>query len=157
MQKVIRFGVAMAPGLLGEFDALITRKGYANRSEAIRALIRAALLESGIRERGDSEVIGTITLVYDHGAGDLTRRLTALQHRCHDNIVSTLHVHFDEHNCLEVLVVKGKNSRVRAISDALIGTRGVHHGNLVIDSGMDGLAGHAHPASGTGAKRTAGN
>jgi CopG family nickel-responsive transcriptional regulator len=94
-----------------------------------------------VRERGESEVIGTITLVYDHGAGDLTRRLTALQHRYHHNIVSTLHVHFDPHNCLEVLVVKGKNSAVRGISDALIGTRGVHHGNLLIDSGIGRSAG----------------
>jgi CopG family nickel-responsive transcriptional regulator len=136
MQGVVRFGVAIEPELLKQFDALIGHKGYANRSEAIRALIRALLLESGARERGESEVIGTISLVYDHDAGDLTRRLTSLQHRFHYNIVSTLHVHFDEHNCLEVLVVKGKNSRVRSISDALIGMRGIHHGNLLIDSGI---------------------
>jgi CopG family transcriptional regulator, nickel-responsive regulator len=141
MERVTRFGMAIEPDLLKEFDALIARKGYANRSEAIRALIRALLLESGVRESKDSAVIGTITLVYDHGSGDLTKRLTALQHRYHDNIVSTLHVHFDLHNCLEVLVVKGKNSRVRAISDALIGTRGIHHGNLIIDSG---IGGHRH-------------
>ncbi len=145
MESMTRFGVAIEPELLEKFDALIGRKGYANRSEAIRALIRSHLLDSGVRERPDSEVIGTITLVYDHGAGDLTRRLTSLQHRYHNNIVSTLHVHFDERNCLEVLVVKGKNRRVRAISDELIGTRGVHHGNLIIDSGIEGGAGnHNH-------------
>ena len=144
MERVTRFGVAIEPELLKEFDSLIEHKGYANRSEAIRTLIRALLLESGVRERGESEVIGTITLVYDHGSRDLTRRLTTLQHRFHHNIVSTLHVHFDEHNCLEVLVVKGKNRNVRAISDALIGTRGIHHGNLLIDSGISRAKGHAH-------------
>ena len=144
MERVTRFGVAMEPELLKEFDAQIKRKKYANRSEAIRALIRADLLDSGVRQRPDTEVIGTITLVYDHEARDLTRKLTALQHRHHADIVSTLHVHFDEHNCLEVLVVRGKNSRVRAVSDELIGTKGIHHGNLIIDSPV--RTAHKHAA-----------
>jgi CopG family nickel-responsive transcriptional regulator len=83
------------------------------------------------------EVMGTITLVYDHSCGDLPTRLTEIQHRFHRSVVSTLHVHFDEHNCLEVLVVRGRLKAVRSISDSLIGTRGVSQGKLVINSGVE--------------------
>lgn len=137
MPTLSRFGVSIEENLLARFDQLIEAKGYANRSEAIRALIRNLLLETRVEESPEAEVIGTITLVYDHHAGDLSGRLVDLQHRYHQAIVSTLHVHFDEHNCLEVLVVRGSNRQVRRISDALIGTRGVHHGKLIINSGVE--------------------
>jgi CopG family nickel-responsive transcriptional regulator len=137
-----RFGVSIEENLLADFDLLIQRKGYANRSEAIRALIRNLLLDTRVEEDPEAEVIGTLTLVYDHHAGDLSSRLTELQHRFHDAVVSTLHVHFDEHNCLEVLVVRGRNAEVRQISDSLIGTRGVHHGRLIIGSGVEPRPGH---------------
>jgi CopG family nickel-responsive transcriptional regulator len=130
-----RFGVSIEEDLLAKFDRLIERKGYANRSEALRALIRSMLLEAHLEEKPEAEVIGTLTLVYDHHAGDLASRLTELQHRHYRAIVSALHVHFDEHNCLEVLVVRGRNREVRRIADALIGTRGVHQGKLAIHSG----------------------
>lgn len=136
-----RFGVSIEENLLADFDRLIQRKGYANRSEAIRALIRNLLLDTQVEEDPQAEVIGTLTLVYDHHAGDLSSRLTELQHRFHDAVVSTLHVHFDERNCLEVLVVRGRNAEVRQISDSLIGTRGVHHGRLIIGSGVGNAAG----------------
>jgi CopG family nickel-responsive transcriptional regulator len=131
-----RFGVSIEENLLADFDRLIRRKGYANRSEAIRALIRNLLLETRVEEDTEAEVIGTLTLVYDHHAGDLSARLTELEHRFHHAVVSTLHVHFDERNCLEVLVVRGRSAAVRQISDSLIGTRGVHHGRLIIGSGV---------------------
>ena len=141
-----RFGVSIEENLLEDFDRLIERKGYANRSEAIRALIRALLLDTRVEEDPQAEVIGTLTLVYDHHAGDLASRLTELQHRHHHSIVSTLHVHVDEHNCLEVLVVRGRNREVRRIGDSLIGTRGVHQGRLSIHSaGAGSSSGHAHP------------
>ena len=144
-----RFGVSIEENLLADFDRLIQRKGYANRSEAIRALIRNLLLDTQVEEDPQAEVIGTLTLVYDHHAGDLSSRLTELQHRFHHAVVSTLHVHFDERNCLEVLVVRGRNTEVRQISDSLIGTRGVHHGRLIIGSGVGATAGpsgrhHSH-------------
>jgi CopG family nickel-responsive transcriptional regulator len=139
-----RFGVSIEENLLADFDRLIERKGYANRSEAIRALIRNLLLDTRVEEDPQAEVIGTLTLVYDHHAGDLSSRLTELQHRFHDAVVSTLHVHFDERNCLEVLVVRGRNAEVRQISDSLIGTRGVHHGQLIIGSGVGTTAGPGH-------------
>jgi CopG family nickel-responsive transcriptional regulator len=129
-----RFGVSIEEDLLAKFDRLIERKGYANRSEALRALIRSMLLEAHVEEKPEAEVIGTLTLVYDHHAGDLASRLTDLQHRHYQTIVSALHVHFDEHHCLEVLVVRGRNREVRRIADALIGTRGVHQGKLAIHS-----------------------
>ena len=140
-----RFGVSIEENLLADFDRLIERKGYANRSEAIRALIRNLLLDTQVEEDPQAEVIGTLTLVYDHHAGDLSSRLTELEHRFHRSVVSTLHVHFDERNCLEVLVVRGRNAEVRQISDSLIGTRGVHHGRLIIGSGLGTTAGPAAP------------
>jgi CopG family nickel-responsive transcriptional regulator len=146
--NISRFGVSIEENLLEDFDRLIRRKGYANRSEAIRALIRNLLLETRVEEDAQAEVIGTLTLVYDHHAGELSSRLTELEHRFHRLVVSTLHVHFDERNCLEVLVVRGPSAEVRQISDSLIGTRGVHHGRLIIGSGVaprSALGAHTRP------------
>jgi CopG family nickel-responsive transcriptional regulator len=140
-----RFGVSIEENLLADFDRLIERKGYANRSDAIRALIRARLLDAQVEEDPAVEVIGTLTLVYDHHAGDLASRLTELQHRHHRAIISTLHVHVDERQCLEVLVVRGRNREVRRIGDSLIGTRGVHQGRLSIHSAGHDWTAHPHP------------
>jgi CopG family nickel-responsive transcriptional regulator len=134
MAKVVRFGVSIEEDLLEGFDALIEEKGYANRSEAIRNLIRDWLLDTQVDEKPDQEVVGTITMVYDHDHGDLTNRLLDLQHKHHHRIISTLHVHIDVHKCLEVLVVRGRNEEVHRISDFLIGTRGVQHGKLIISA-----------------------
>jgi len=132
MAKVIRFGVSIEEDLLEDFDALIEKKGYANRSEALRNLIRGMLLDAEIREQPETEVVGTLTLVYDHDQGDLANRLVDLQHKYHHRIISTLHVHIDEHSCLEVLIVRGRNDEIHQISDSLIGTRGVQQGKLII-------------------------
>jgi CopG family nickel-responsive transcriptional regulator len=146
MSKIVRFGVSIEEELLEGFDALIRKKGYANRSEALRNLIRGMLLDVEVREQPDAEVVGTLTLVYDHDHGDLSNRLVDLQHQHHDRIISTLHVHIDEHSCLEVLIVRGRNDEVRQISDALIGTRGVQQGKLIIST-SESLA-HPHPGLG---------
>jgi CopG family nickel-responsive transcriptional regulator len=130
--EIVRFGVSIEESLLAGFDALIARKGFSNRSDALRALIRGMLLEAQVEEEPRAEVVGTITLVYDHHHGDLATRLVELQHHFHGHIVSTLHVHIDESNCLEVLVVRGTSEEVRRISDSLIGTRGVQQGKLII-------------------------
>ncbi len=116
--------------LLARFDQLIAEKGYSNRSEAIRDLIRGELVEQSW-EDDDEETVGTITLVYDHEMRDLTERLIDYQHQVHGAVISSLHVHLDEHNCLEVLVVKGKGREIRKVAERLIGTRGVKHGKLV--------------------------
>ena len=143
MADLRRFGVSIEKDLLKEFDVLIAKKGYANRSDALRALIRSAMLETRTQETPAMEVIATITLVYDHSSGDLPTRLTEIQHRYHQTIVSTLHVHFDQHNCLEVLVVRGTLKTARSIADSLIGTRGVQQGKLVINAGAP-RDGHSH-------------
>jgi len=126
---VTRFGVSLDQTLLGQFDRVIARKGYTNRSEAIRDLIR----ESRVREQwelGSDEVVGTLTLVYNHEVRDLTDKLTDLQHAHYKAIVSALHVHLDPHHCLEVLILRGKAKELKSIADRLIGTRGVRHGTF---------------------------
>jgi len=130
MAELTRFGISIDGRLLQRFDALLQDKGYVNRSEAIRDLIRAALVEQEWA-RGDEETVGTVTLVYDHHTRDLADRLTEQQHAHHDAIVSALHVHLDAHHCLEVVVVRGKAKEVKRLADELIGTKGVKHGKLV--------------------------
>jgi CopG family nickel-responsive transcriptional regulator len=128
MGQLERFGVSMDADLLGRFDRLIHRKGYTNRSEALRDLVRDALVQD--EWASDEWVVGTISLVYDHDTHELAHVLMDLQHEYHRAIVCTTHVHLDAHNCLEVLVVRGLAGDVRGIADRLIGTRGVKHGQL---------------------------
>jgi len=130
MAELTRFGISMDEQLLKRFDALLERKGYRNRSEAIRDLIRSALVEDQWAG-GDEEIVGTVTLVYDHHQRDLADKLTEHQHSHHDAIISALHVHLDAHHCLEVVVIRGRSAEVRRIADELIGTKGVKHGKLV--------------------------
>lgn len=129
MADLTRFGISIDDNLLQRFDDLLARKGYVNRSEAIRDLIRNALVEDQWT-RGDEETVGTMTLVYDHHTRDLADKLTEHQHSHHDQIVSALHVHLDAHHCLEVLVLRGKAADLKRIADRLIGTRGVKHGTF---------------------------
>lgn len=129
MGELTRFGVSLDEKLLRHFDRLIVRKGYANRSEAIRDLIREALVREQW-EIGAEDAVGTITLVYDHDTRDLSDKLTDLQHAHYESIVSTLHVHLDPHHCLEVLVLRGTARALKEIADRLIGTRGVKHGTF---------------------------
>ncbi len=131
MSKILRFGISIESVLLKSFDRLIARKGYHNRSEAIRDLIRDRLVREEWRV-GEKEMVGTITLVYDHHTRELPDHLTHLQHNHYKLIISSLHVHMDVHNCLEVLVVKGKANQIRKLADHLIGTRGVKHGKLTL-------------------------
>jgi len=126
---VVRFGISLDRALLRKFDGLIEAKGHANRSEAIRDLIRDALVRREW-ETARTETVGAITIVYSHDKRELTDTLTDLQHRYYDSIISSLHVHLDEHNCLEVIVVRGKGKDIQAIADRLIGTKGVKHGTL---------------------------
>ena len=133
MGELTRIGVAIEADLLRKFDKLIASRGYSNRSEAFRDLIRDELVERSW-EQPDSNVVGTVTLVYDHHVRMLNEKLTDMQHSHFHHILSTLHVHLDHDNCLEVLVVKGKASQVKKIADALISTKGVKHGRLTITS-----------------------
>ncbi|NCO66947.1 MAG: nickel-responsive transcriptional regulator NikR [Nitrospirae bacterium CG_4_10_14_3_um_filter_44_29] len=126
---IIRFGISIEDVLLKRFDTLIKKKGYANRSEAIRDLIRDSLVSEEL-ESETVETVGTITIVYSHDTRELTDTLTDMQHDYYNSIVSSMHIHIDEHNCLEVIVVRGKSSEIKAIADRLIGTKGVKHGKL---------------------------
>ena len=138
MSELSRIGVAIDTDLLEKFDTHIGQRGYTNRSEAFRDLIRDALIER-TWEQPDSEVVGSVTLVYDHHVRQLGDHLTGVQHEHHHNILSTLHVHLDHHNCLEVIVVRGKAKQVQTIADALISTKGVKHGRLTITTTGAGL------------------
>lgn len=138
MSDLTRFGISIDDRLLKRFDDLIADKGYVNRSEAIRDLIRNALVEDAWA-REDEETVGTVTLVYDHHTRDLADKLTEQQHSHHEAIISALHVHLDAHHCLEVVVVKGKAKSVKRLADELIGTKGVKHGKLVTTTTGKGL------------------
>ena len=131
MSKLTRFGVSIDGELIKKFDALINKKGYATRSEAIRDMIRDMLVEQEW-ESGKQETVGTITIVYNHHTRELEHALTDMQHKSFHQIVSTLHVHLDAHNCLEVMIVRGKSHEIKDIADRLIGAKGVKHGKLVM-------------------------
>lgn len=133
MADLNRIGVAIDADLLEQFDALIRSRGYGSRSEAFRNLIRDALINDA-SGREDSEVVGTITLVYDHRQRMLSDRLTAAQHEFHHVMLSTLHVHLDHDHCLEVVVVRGGAGHVRKVADVLISMKGVKHGRLTLTS-----------------------
>jgi CopG family transcriptional regulator, nickel-responsive regulator len=131
MGELSRIGVAIDSDLLQRFDERITRKGYTNRSEAFRDLIRDDLSAEQL-DRPDSAVVGTVTLIYDHHVRMLSERLTELQHQHHKSIVSTLHVHLNHSDCLEVLVVRGTSHEVKQIAEKLMATKGVRHGKLAL-------------------------
>ena len=132
MTELARFGISIDQRLLDSFDQMITGKGYDNRSEAIRDMIRNSLVEEQVNRGDDTPTVGTVTLVYDHHTRDLSDKLTGHQHSHHNAIVSALHVHLDVHNCLEVVVVRGTAVQVKRLADELIGTKGVKHGKLVL-------------------------
>ena len=130
MADVVRFSISTDERLLERFDTLSEAKGYVNRSEAIRDLMRNALVEEQLAaDEGDA--VGTVTLVYDHHFSDLSDKLTEHQHSHHEAIVSTLHIHLDAHNCLEVVILRGRASEIKRLADGLIGTKGVKHGRFV--------------------------
>lgn len=131
MEKITRFGVSIEPELLKKFDKVIKKKGYTNRSEAIRDIIRENLIiEKSKDPYGES--LGTLTMIYDHHTGNLTNRLLNLQHNHAKEILSTTHIHIDHNNCLEVLVLKGKTSNIQKLADNIKSLKGIKHGELVI-------------------------
>jgi len=131
MGELSRIGIALDSELLERFDRSIAQRGYTNRSEAFRDLIRDRLVgeQTAIP---DAIVVGTVTLIYDHHAHGVTEKLTEIQHAHHQLIVSTSHAHLDHDSCLEVLIVHGKSSQIEQLADRLIGLKGVQHGRLVM-------------------------
>ena len=127
-----RIGISLEDELLARFDRLIEEKGYENRSEAIRDLIRDALVQRAwSQSEGREERVAVVTLVYDHDSTSLAHKLAHVQHENHKAVVSALHVHMDAHNCLEVLVLRGRGRDVLARGEGLISTKGVKYGKLV--------------------------
>jgi len=130
MSGLVRFGVSLEKRLLEDFDRLIARKKYSNRSEAIRDMIRDSFVEEEWEK--NEEVAGAISIVYDHHKRELMDLIVDIQHEYHDMIVASQHAHLDHHNCLEVVIVKGKSDRIKALSDKLRAVKGVKHGTLSI-------------------------
>ena len=130
MSDILRFGVSIEQDLLDKFDKQISKKGYKNRSEAIRDLIRNQLVDE--EWQSDKDIVGTLTIVYDHHTKELGPQLTHMQHSFTGNIMSVLHVHLDHHNCLEVLVVKGRSREIRRFADKIVSMRGIKHGKLTM-------------------------
>ena len=139
MGKTIRFGVSLNSDLLDKFDDLCLERSYPNRSEAIRDLIRGLLVEEEQQKTDAGEIAGVVTLVYDHHFSDLSQRLVEIQHDDHDVILTSVHVHLDHHNCLEVLILKGQGGAIKRLADRLIATKGVKHGKLTLTTTGRGL------------------
>ena len=127
-----RFSVSLEEELLEQFDSYIRERGYVNRSEAVRDLIRKEFISEEWQQDGD--VAGVVTLVYNHHQPQLQEKITEIQHDYYTLITSTTHVHMDHHNCLEVIIVKGKASRIREMAEKVIAMRGVKNGNLTMTS-----------------------
>lgn len=133
MPKVIRFGVSLEDDLLRSFDRSIAEMGYANRSEAIRDLIRDHLIQKKVA-KGEGEIVGVVTLVYDHRTHRLGDTLADMQHKAQVAVNASLHIHLDVHNCLEVIVIRGDGGKVHEVAGKLIATKGVQNGKLVTTS-----------------------
>jgi CopG family nickel-responsive transcriptional regulator len=131
--ETVRFSVSLPASLAKALDRMAHEKGYDNRSLAMADMIRAQLVEHR-QQYGEAEISGSITLVYDHHRHHLQNLLTDLQHDHMDVIVSTLHVHLDHLNCLEILAVRGRADSIKKLADELIAAKGVKHGKLTITS-----------------------
>jgi CopG family nickel-responsive transcriptional regulator len=141
MSELVRFGVAIDGDLLEKFDERLGKRGYSNRSEAIRDLIRDDLVEAVAAEGG--VVAGALTLVYDHHARDLSEKLTEMQHALGEKVVSTLHVHLDHDHCLEVIVMRGPAPALKDAAERILATKGVVHGKMTV-TGIPTAEAHGH-------------
>ena len=132
MANIVRTGVSLEQELLDQFDESIRERGYQNRSEAIRDLIRDHLVS---RQADKNKVVaGTLTIIYDHHRPNLTEKLVELQHHAGSQVLAATHVHLDHHNCLEVVIMKGRSGSIRAVANAILSLQGVKHGQLVVTS-----------------------
>lgn len=142
-EPLVRFSVAIGGELLRRFDRYREEHRYPNRSEAVRGLMRDALMEEAIAN-DESAAMGVVTLIYNHHVGRVADKLTELQHHHLDRVVTTTHVHLDAERCLEVILLKGPARVVRELADALIGTKGVETGRLVLTSSAPPPDRHSH-------------
>ncbi len=138
-----RFTISIDESLAGEFDALVAARGYGNRSEAVRDLIRSAIESDHRREFPTGHCVANLSYVYNHHERELAERLTHLQHQHHDLTVAALHAHLDHENCIESVILKGPTAEVRQFADALVAERGVRHGHLNLVA-LEAEQHHAH-------------
>lgn len=132
MPKVFRFGISLEKDLLDKFDRLIREKNYTNRSEAFRDLIREDLVKAEWKK--NKEIVGAITLIYDHHKRELVNKLMDIQHDFGDSIISSQHIHLDHNNCLEIIAVKGSSKEAQKLADSLKSVKGVKHGTLSLST-----------------------
>ena len=146
MSDLVRFSVSMPETLLQKLDEYADRRGTnTNRSEVLRDLVREKLVDEGM-EAPDEEVVGSITMVYNHHTPGLAARLDKIQHRHHTEIVSTMHVHLDHENCLEIIAVRGQGRIVANMADCMLGLKGVRHGQLTCVATSSTMSGEEdHP------------
>jgi CopG family transcriptional regulator, nickel-responsive regulator len=142
MSELARTGVSLEDDLLQEFDRLIAKRGYKNRSEAFRDLIREALLTETVHS--NKPVVGTLTLVYDHHTPNLSEKLTDAQHSAGASVLAATHVHLDHHYCLEVVIMKGKSKDLQELADHMLALRGVELGKLVLTNSGKDIKHHKH-------------
>ena len=132
MAELVRTGVSIERELLEQFDKVIARRGYSNRSEALRDLIRETLIAEEVND--NKPVVATLSMVYDHHRPNLSNKLTETQHHHHDSVLAATHVHLDAHNCLEVVIMKGRSGEIKHLADHMLSMHGVKHGKLVLTS-----------------------
>ncbi|MFZ1137048.1 MAG: nickel-responsive transcriptional regulator NikR [Candidatus Korobacteraceae bacterium] len=130
MTKLTRTGVSLEDDLLKQFDKVIARRGYKNRSEAIRDLIRESLVDEAVDQ--NRPVVATLSMIYDHHKPNLSNKLNEIQHHSHGSVLAATHVHLDADNCLEVVIMKGRSDEVQHLADHMLAMRGVKHGKLVV-------------------------
>lgn len=142
-----RFTISLDEALALQFDALIADKGYVNRSEAVRDLIRTQLGDAHIEASASAWCVATLNYVYDHHDKTVTERIMSLQHDHHDLVITSLHTHLDHDHCLETVVLRGLTNTVNAFAQTLVALRGVRHGNIHIVPLHQSAHTHTHPHS----------
>ncbi len=130
MSELTRTGVSIEEDLLEQFDRVIAKRGYKNRSEAIRDLIRESLISEAVDQ--NKPVVATLSMIYDHHSPNLSDKLNEMQHHSHGNVMASTHVHLDADNCLEVVIMKGSAKEIKHLADHMLAMRGVKHGKLVL-------------------------
>jgi len=143
MDKLVRFGVSMEDSLLHEFDHMIERKGYTNRSEAVRDIVRDKLVEENV-QLPKGNVYGALVYIYDHHKREVEKSLSNIQHDYFENIISTSHVHVDHDSCLEVALLKGKVEILGTIAEKILSFKGVKHGKLTLTTSLLKQPPHTH-------------
>ncbi|MGI8788143.1 MAG: nickel-responsive transcriptional regulator NikR [Pyrinomonadaceae bacterium] len=132
MSEIIRFGVSIDQDLLENYDRLISERGYATRSEALRDLIREALIQQRVELNSKTRALGSLTLVYDHHASNLLEQMTEIQHNFHDLILSVMHLHVSHDDCMELIALRGKVSEIVNLANGLLSLKGIKNGKLFL-------------------------